>query len=108
MHKKEYIFTIKARYILDVCGEGRSLVLNVPWPDEDLPAPFRRLVGEKKLKVFAIEAASVAKSTGMGKLINNIMLPSSSSSLVCFPTQGPLPPQGRSQEDLQEQGRQRR
>merc|ERR1719424_1474025 len=89
MHKKEYMFTIKARLILGVCKEGSTLVVNVPWSDEELaeklPAPFRRLVGEKKMKVFAIDAASVAKKTGMGKLINNIM------TAVFFKLSGVLP-----------------
>merc|ERR1719446_1046995 len=89
MHKKEYIFTIKARLILGACKEGSTLVLNVPWSDAELdtklPAPFRRLVGQKKLKVFAIDAASVAKKTGMGKLINNIM------TAVFFKLSGVLP-----------------
>merc|ERR1719265_1319111 len=89
MHKKEYIFTIKARLILDCVEEGGTLVLNVPWPDEELntrlPGPFRRMVAEKKLKVFAIDAAKVAKETGMGKLINNIM------TAVFFKLSGVLP-----------------
>jgi pyruvate-ferredoxin/flavodoxin oxidoreductase len=89
MHKKEYIFTIKARLILGACEEGGTLVLNVPWTDAELntklPAPFRRLVGEKKMKVFAIDAGSVAKKTGMGKLINNIM------TAVFFKLSGVLP-----------------
>jgi homodimeric pyruvate:ferredoxin (flavodoxin) oxidoreductase len=89
MHKKEYIFTIKARLILGVCSEGSTLVLNVPWSDAELdtklPGPFRKLVGEKKMKIFAIDAASVAKKTGMGKLINNIM------TAVFFKLSGVLP-----------------
>lgn len=89
MHKKEYIFTMKASLILGCCNEGGTLVLNVPWSDAELntmlPSPFRRLVGQKKMKVFVIDAARVAKDTGMGKLINNIM------TAVFFQLSGVLP-----------------
>eukprot|EP00928_Gymnodinium_smaydae_P053914 TRINITY_DN3779_c0_g1_i7.p1 TRINITY_DN3779_c0_g1~~TRINITY_DN3779_c0_g1_i7.p1 ORF type:complete len:1846 (-),score=416.50 TRINITY_DN3779_c0_g1_i7:209-5746(-) len=89
MHKKEYIFTIKARIILDVCDHGGTLVLNVPWSDAELdrrlPEPFKRIVGEKKMKIYAIDAGAVAKKTGMGKLINNIM------TAVFFKLSGVLP-----------------
>jgi len=89
MHKKEYMFTIKARLILGICSDNSTLVLNVPWSDAELvhklPDPFRRLVGQKKMKVFAIDAAAVAKKTGMGRLINNIM------TAVFFKLSGVLP-----------------
>jgi len=89
MHKKEYMFTIKARLILGACVDGGTLVLNVPWTDAELatklPAPFRRIVGEKNMKLFAIDAGSVAKKTGMGRLINNIM------TAVFFKLSGVLP-----------------
>ena len=77
MHKKEYPFQIKARLILECCAEGGTIVLNVAWADAEmegiLPAPVRRMIGDKKMKDWAIDAASVAKKTGMGKLMNNIM-----------------------------------
>merc|ERR1719310_1258921 len=69
--------------------EGSVLVLNVPWSDAELntilPPPFRRMIAEKKLKVSAIDANAVAKKTGMGKLINNIM------TAVFFKLSGVLP-----------------
>ena len=43
------------------------------------------MIGDKKMKVWAIDAASVAKKTGMGKLINNIM------TAVFFRLSGVLP-----------------
>jgi homodimeric pyruvate:ferredoxin (flavodoxin) oxidoreductase len=89
MHKKEYMFSIKAHIILAPLVSEGVLVLNVPWSDAELntilPAPFRKIVGEKKLKVFAIDANAVAKKTGMGKLINNIM------TAVFFKLSGVLP-----------------
>jgi len=89
MHKKEYMFTIKARLILGALDDGATLVLNVPWTDEELaaklPGPFRRIVGQKRLKVFAIDANTVARKTGMGRLINNIM------TAVFFNLSGVLP-----------------
>lgn len=77
MHKKEYIFSMKARIILGPCKDESTLVLNVPWTDEELdaklPGPFKKIIGQKRLKVFAIDANAVAKLSGMGRLINNIM-----------------------------------
>jgi len=85
MHKKEYIFTLKARLILAAATEGSTLVLNNAELSEKLPDPFCRLVGQKKMKVFAIDAATVAKKTGMGRLIINIM------TAVFFKSLGVLP-----------------
>jgi pyruvate-ferredoxin/flavodoxin oxidoreductase len=89
MHKKEYMFNIKASTIVGCCADGGILVLNVPWTDEvlaeKLPGPFKRLVGQKKMSIWAIDAGAVAKKTGMGKLINNIM------TAVFFRLSGVLP-----------------
>jgi pyruvate-ferredoxin/flavodoxin oxidoreductase len=77
MHKKEYIFSMKAHLILGPCKDESTLVLNVPWTDKELdaklPAPFKKMIGQKRLKVYAIDANAVAKLSGMGRLINNIM-----------------------------------
>ncbi|CAJ1388754.1 unnamed protein product, partial [Effrenium voratum] len=89
IHKKEYIFSFFADILLDPLADGGTLVLNCPWTDaeleEVLPPPFRKIIGEKKLKVSAIDASAVAKRTGMGKLINNIM------TAVFFELSGVLP-----------------
>eukprot|EP00933_Yihiella_yeosuensis_P006407 TRINITY_DN1110_c0_g2_i4.p1 TRINITY_DN1110_c0_g2~~TRINITY_DN1110_c0_g2_i4.p1 ORF type:complete len:1858 (-),score=525.91 TRINITY_DN1110_c0_g2_i4:496-6069(-) len=89
IHKKEYIFSFQADILLSPLAKGGTLVLNCPWSDADLekelPPPFKKLIGEKKLKVCAIDASTVAKRTGMGKLINNIM------TAVFFELSGVLP-----------------
>ena len=89
IHKKEYIFSFFADLMLGPLADGGTLVLNCPWTDAEmetvLPAPFRKIIGEKKLKVSAIDASAVAKRTGMGKLINNIM------TAVFFELSGVLP-----------------
>eukprot|EP00930_Biecheleria_cincta_P033054 TRINITY_DN228_c0_g1_i1.p1 TRINITY_DN228_c0_g1~~TRINITY_DN228_c0_g1_i1.p1 ORF type:complete len:1881 (-),score=444.47 TRINITY_DN228_c0_g1_i1:541-5724(-) len=89
IHKREYIATFFASTLLGPLKEGGTLVLNCPWSDEDLekalPPPFRKIIGQKKLRVCAIDASAVAKRTGMGKLINNIM------TAVFFELSGVLP-----------------
>eukprot|EP00931_Biecheleriopsis_adriatica_P085459 TRINITY_DN5993_c0_g1_i1.p1 TRINITY_DN5993_c0_g1~~TRINITY_DN5993_c0_g1_i1.p1 ORF type:complete len:1862 (-),score=488.91 TRINITY_DN5993_c0_g1_i1:144-5729(-) len=89
IHKKEYIASFYPDLILGPLADAGTLVLNCPWSDADmhreLPAPFRKIIAEKRLKVFAIDASAVAKRTGMGKLINNIM------TAVFFELSGVLP-----------------
>jgi len=89
IHKKEYIFSFFADLLLGPLADGGTLVLNCPWSDAEmdtvLPPPFRKIVGQKRLKVCAIDASAVAKRTGMGKLINNIM------TAVFFELSGVLP-----------------
>lgn len=89
VHKKEYLKSFAASLILGPCAVGGNLVLNIPYTDaeleQELPVPFRKIVGMKKLKIFAIDASAVAKRTGMGKLINNIM------TAIFFKVSGVLP-----------------
>ncbi|CAE8716661.1 unnamed protein product [Polarella glacialis] len=89
MHKKEYINSFYAELLLGPLRDGGTLVLNCPWSDaemeQELPPPFRKIVGQRRLKVCAIDASAVAKRTGMGRLINNIM------TAVFFELSGVLP-----------------
>ncbi|CAE8684018.1 unnamed protein product [Polarella glacialis] len=89
IHKKEYINSFFAELLLGPLRDGGTLVLNCPWSDaelaQELPPPFRKIVGQKRLKVCAIDASAVAKRTGMGRLINNIM------TAVFFELSGVLP-----------------
>ncbi|MFZ5825971.1 MAG: pyruvate:ferredoxin (flavodoxin) oxidoreductase [Bacillota bacterium] len=63
--------------VLDAAVPGATVLLNSPvGPDEvwnHLPRPFQQQVVEKGLKLFVIDAVSVARETGMGQRINTIM-----------------------------------
>ena len=63
--------------ILKVAQPGATFLLNSPFgPDEvwnHLPAPVQDEIQRKKLRLFLIDADSVAQSAGMGRRINTIM-----------------------------------
>ncbi|MFZ5817067.1 MAG: pyruvate:ferredoxin (flavodoxin) oxidoreductase [Bacillota bacterium] len=63
--------------VLDAAIPGATVLLNSPYgPDEvwdHLPRGFQQQVLEKKLKLYVIDAVSVARETGMGQRINTIM-----------------------------------
>ena len=58
---------------------GATVLLNAPFPAErvweHLPAPVQRLIVEKGLVVWSIDAFAVAKEVGMGSRINTVMQP---------------------------------
>ncbi|KAF4655275.1 hypothetical protein FOZ61_007671 [Perkinsus olseni] len=90
VHKKEYVKAFDASLILGASKPESILVLNAPWLtveelDEELPSKFKLMVAEKRLKLFVINASLVAKESGMGRLINNIM------QAVFFRLSGVLP-----------------
>ncbi|KAF4661338.1 hypothetical protein FOL47_006749 [Perkinsus chesapeaki] len=90
IHKKEYVNAFDATLLLGACKPESILVLNAPWItiedlDEQLPPKFKLMVAEKRLKLFVINASLVAKESGMGRLINNIM------QAVFFRLSGVLP-----------------
>ncbi len=63
--------------VLDAAVEGATVLLNSPFgPDEvwdHLPRSFQQQVIDKKLKLYVVDAAKVARETGMGHRINTIM-----------------------------------
>ena len=63
--------------VLANAQEGATFLLNSPHgPDQvwdHLPREVQRRIIEKKLKVFVIDGASVARETGMGSRTNTIM-----------------------------------
>ncbi|MFW5662425.1 MAG: pyruvate:ferredoxin (flavodoxin) oxidoreductase, partial [Bacteroidota bacterium] len=60
---------------------GGTLLLNVPWKKEEvwnrLPKEYQKRIIDKEIKVYAIDAQSVAEASGMGRRINTVMQ-------VCF------------------------
>jgi len=63
--------------ILKVAQPGATFLLNSPFgPDQvwnQLPARVQEEILQKKLRLFVIDADSVAEATGMGRRINTIM-----------------------------------
>jgi len=58
--------------------EGGVLLLNVPWVtpealDKNLSPKLKKLIAEKKVKLWAIDARSIAAAVGLRQRINNIM-----------------------------------
>jgi len=63
--------------VLAAAVEGATFLLNAPYDAGEvwdrLPITVQKTIIEKKLKLYAINAYDVAKSTGMGTRINTIM-----------------------------------
>jgi pyruvate-ferredoxin/flavodoxin oxidoreductase len=71
-------FGFLERYdVLDYAVPGGTLLLNAPFPKEEvwkrLPRNVQEQIVAKKLKVYSIDAYAVAGETGMGGRINSIM-----------------------------------
>ncbi|NOY06014.1 MAG: pyruvate:ferredoxin (flavodoxin) oxidoreductase, partial [Chlorobi bacterium] len=76
----QFVF-LETQDMLKHAVEGATFLLNAPYgPDEiwdHLPRPVQEQIVRKKLKLYVIDAYTVAKEAGMGQRINTIMQ-------VCF------------------------
>lgn len=73
-HQPSYL----AKYeILEGIKEGGTFVLNSSWSLEDMeehiPGKVKRIIANKKLKFYNIDAVSIAKEVGLGGRINMVM-----------------------------------
>ncbi len=63
--------------LLDGIVEGGIFLLNSPWTVEEMereiPVRLRRIIAEKHLKFYNIDAVSIAEKVGLGGRINMIM-----------------------------------
>jgi pyruvate-ferredoxin/flavodoxin oxidoreductase len=63
--------------VLDAAAPGATFLLNTPYGPDDvwahLPVSVRREIVAKQLRVFVIDAYTVAATAGMGRHINTIM-----------------------------------
>ena len=63
--------------VLELARDGATVLLNCQFPTDrvwdHLPLQMQRQIVERKLKLHAIDAYSVARDTGMGQRINTIM-----------------------------------
>ncbi|HEY84468.1 MAG TPA: pyruvate:ferredoxin (flavodoxin) oxidoreductase [Chloroflexi bacterium] len=82
IHRANFVavhqFVFLERYnVLDNAAEGAIFLLNSPYGMDEvwnqIPRSVQEQIIEKKLKLFVIDAAAVAKETGMGARINTIM-----------------------------------
>ncbi|MDZ3836739.1 MAG: pyruvate:ferredoxin (flavodoxin) oxidoreductase [Rhodospirillales bacterium] len=68
---------IEKMNVLEYAAEGATFLLNSPYGIEEvwdkLPRTVQQRMIEKKLKVYVIDAAKVARDTGMGTRTNTIM-----------------------------------
>ena len=73
-HNPSYV----TRYdILDGIKEGGIFLLNSPWSatemEEKLPASLKRIIANKKVKFYTIDAVKIAAEVGLGGRINAVM-----------------------------------
>jgi len=82
IHSADFIACHKSNYVqiydvLDGIRQGGIFLLNSPWTADEmetqLPAKMRRLIAEKKLKFYNVDAAKIASNVGLGGRINMIM-----------------------------------
>jgi pyruvate-ferredoxin/flavodoxin oxidoreductase len=71
-------FNFLDRYdVLSYAAPGAVLLLNAPFPAEQvfdqLPAEVQAEILDKRLRVYTIDAAAVAREAGMGGRINSVM-----------------------------------
>jgi pyruvate-ferredoxin/flavodoxin oxidoreductase len=73
-HKANYV---ELYDILEGIRDGGTFLLNSPWRLEDmekhLPAELRRIIAEKNIKFYSLDAVTIAESVGLGNRINMIM-----------------------------------
>ena len=73
-HKDNYVRKFE---VLENIKDGGVFVLNSAWTVEDmereLPAEMRRMIAQKNLKFYNIDAVKIAASVGLGVRINMIM-----------------------------------
>ena len=63
--------------MVSIIREGGVFLLNSPWSIEEmetrLPAKMRRMLAERKVRFYNVDAITIARETGMGARINTIM-----------------------------------
>ncbi|MFI8415882.1 pyruvate:ferredoxin (flavodoxin) oxidoreductase [Serratia sp. NPDC078593] len=73
-HQFNFVETLD---LLSAAAPGATFLLNSPYSADDiwahLPAQIQRQIQQKKLSFYVIDAANVARNTGMGTRINTIM-----------------------------------
>lgn len=82
VHRADFVACHKANYVdiydvLEGIAKGGTFLLNSKWTQKDmetkLPASMKRVIAEKKLKFYNIDAQAIASKVGLGGRINMIM-----------------------------------
>ena len=76
--------------VLQFARKGATFLINSPYGDETwahLPEPVQRRIRELELKVYAIDAGSVARAVGLGSRTNTVL------QTCFFAISGVLPPE---------------
>ena len=99
--------------LLDGIVEGGSFLLNSPWTveemEKELPQNLKRIIAEKHLNFYNIDAVSIAEKVGLGGRINMIMQAAFFKiANVIEPDQAIQLPEGSHQESLRQKRRQDR
>lgn len=65
---------------LDHIKKGGIFVLNCEWSDEEIcnnvPGQMKKIIADKQVTMYAIDANKVAAENGMGRRINNVLMTS--------------------------------
>ncbi len=74
-HNRAYVWQYD---ILEGIREGGTFVLNSPWNtveelEKHIPGSLQRIIADKKLKFYNIDAVKISESVGLGQRINMIM-----------------------------------
>ncbi|GAB1410221.1 pyruvate:ferredoxin (flavodoxin) oxidoreductase [Desulfovibrionales bacterium] len=73
-HKSSYVNTYD---VLEGIKDGGTFVLNSNWSaadmEKELPASMRRVIAQKNLKFYNIDAVKIATEVGLGNRINMVM-----------------------------------
>jgi pyruvate-ferredoxin/flavodoxin oxidoreductase len=74
VHQFDFLESIDA---LEVARPGATILLNSPYPAEDIwdrmPIEAQRQIVDKGLQVWAIDAAAIARETGLGGRVNTVL-----------------------------------
>ena len=74
VHQFDFLESIDA---LEIAGPEATILINSPYPGESiwgrLPIEAQRQIIEKKLRVWAIDAASIAREAGLGGRVNTVL-----------------------------------
>jgi pyruvate-ferredoxin/flavodoxin oxidoreductase len=72
----QFVF-LERQDVLRVAAPGATVLLNAPYPAEQvwahLPRPVQRAIIDKKLRLFVIDASAVARQVGLGQRTNTVL-----------------------------------
>lgn len=74
VHQFNFLENIDA---LEIAGPGATVLINSPYPNDELwnriPIEAQHQILDKKLRVWAIDAATIARDAGLGGRVNTVL-----------------------------------